>query len=141
MVGLSGGGWTTTLYSAIDPRIDISFPVAGSLPFYLRSRDLMKSGTLGDFEQRVPGLYERANYLELYLMGSYGENRSQLQVLNEYDACCFSGTGYTSYENILKERLHKLGKGKYGVFLDSTHRLHQISPKAIEVILEYLKNN
>jgi dienelactone hydrolase len=33
MVGLSGGGWTTTVAAAIDPRIDLSIPVAGSLPF------------------------------------------------------------------------------------------------------------
>ena len=141
MAGLSGGGWTTTLYSAIDPRIDISFPVAGSLPVYLRSQDLLKSGTLGDFEQRVPGLYDRANYLELYIMGAYGKGRSHLQILNQFDACCFSGTGFRSYEPLLKQRLQELGEGKYGVFLDSTHRLHHISPRAVEVILEYLRNN
>src|SRR6185312_13818026 len=36
MIGLSGGGWTTTLYAAVDPRIMRSFPVAGSIPLYLR---------------------------------------------------------------------------------------------------------
>jgi hypothetical protein len=139
MAGLSGGGWTTTLYAAIDPRIQNSFPVAGSLPVYLRSQDLMKSGTLGDFEQRVPGLYQRANYLELYLMGSFGANRSQLQILNEFDACCFGGRGFNSYESILKDRLRLLGEGRYGVYLDSSHRLHQVSPEAMNVILDYLE--
>ena len=32
MAGLSGGGWTTTMMAAIDPRIGLSFPVAGSMP-------------------------------------------------------------------------------------------------------------
>jgi hypothetical protein len=32
MGGLSGGGWTTTVAAAIDPRIGLSFPVAGSVP-------------------------------------------------------------------------------------------------------------
>eukprot|EP01052_Picozoa_sp_SAG31_P045594 SAG31_NODE_8387_length_1461_cov_1.298091_2_plen_383_part_00 len=32
MVGLSGGGWTTTISSAIDPRITLSMPIAGSMP-------------------------------------------------------------------------------------------------------------
>jgi len=42
MIGLSGGGWTTVVYSAIDERISDSFSVAGSIPFYLRvdSRDM-----------------------------------------------------------------------------------------------------
>jgi hypothetical protein len=32
MMGLSGGGWTTTLAAALDPRIDLSIPIAGSIP-------------------------------------------------------------------------------------------------------------
>ena len=34
--GLSGGGWTTTVVSALDPRVELSFPVAGSLPCAMR---------------------------------------------------------------------------------------------------------
>ncbi len=37
MVGISGGwgvGWTTTLAAAIDYRIESSFPIAGSYPFF-----------------------------------------------------------------------------------------------------------
>src|ERR1043166_2114637 len=37
MTGLSGGGWTTTLYAAIDPTIRGSSPVAGTFPLYLRT--------------------------------------------------------------------------------------------------------
>ena len=36
MIGLSVGGWTMTLYAALDPRVRLSFPVAGTLPDYLR---------------------------------------------------------------------------------------------------------
>jgi hypothetical protein len=32
MVGLSGGGWTTTLSSALITDIDLSIPIAGSVP-------------------------------------------------------------------------------------------------------------
>ena len=64
MVGLSGGGWTTTLVAALDPRIARSYPVAGTLPLYFAS--------LRDYEQTHPGLYAIANYLELYVLGSYG---------------------------------------------------------------------
>ncbi len=32
MLGLSGGGWTTTLAAAVDARIALSMPVAGSVP-------------------------------------------------------------------------------------------------------------
>jgi hypothetical protein len=139
MVGISGGGWTTTLYAAIDPRIVSSFPTAGSLPNYLRSRDISHSGTIGDYEQQVPDLYRIANYLELYIMGAAGDGRRQLQILNEFDACCFGGTGYKTYEDIVKRIVQNLGSGSFDIFLDSTHRLHHISPQALDVIFEDLK--
>ena len=90
MVGLSGGGWTTTLYAALDPRIARSYPVAGTLPLYLESG--------GDYEQTHPGLYALANYPELYVLGTYEGERRQIQVLNRYDPCCFGGTEYVLYE-------------------------------------------
>ena len=43
-------------------------------------------------------LYEPANYMELYVLGTYGHPRRQIQVLNRYDACCFGGTEYVLYE-------------------------------------------
>src|SRR5437763_4421549 len=57
MVGLSGGGWTTTVYAAIDPTIRCSFPVAGTIPLYLRS-----GGSVGDREQFEPSFYGMAGY-------------------------------------------------------------------------------
>src|SRR4051794_4575344 len=64
MVGLSGGGWATTLAAALDPRISRSFPVAGSLPLELRTPE-----ERGDWEQAVPELYAIASYLDLYVLG------------------------------------------------------------------------
>jgi hypothetical protein len=138
MVGLSGGGWTTTLYAAIDPRIAVSYPVAGTLPHYLRARDFGGSGSMGDYEQRAPEIYRTANYLELYIMASFGKGRHQLQILNEFDACCFRGTGYTTYLDSVQERLGQLGSGHFDVFLDSSHRLHQVSPLALQTIFNDL---
>jgi len=84
MVGFSGGGWTTTVYSAIDTRIKVSVSVAGSLPLYLRS------GSIGDAEQTIAPFYSIAGYPELYILGSYGVGRRQVQILNRNDWCCFS---------------------------------------------------
>ena len=100
MIGLSGGGWTTTLYSAIDPRVRLSFPVAGTLPDYLR---VGRPGDKGDWEQSYPELYKIANYLDLYVLGSSGRGRAQRQVLNKYDSCCFWGVGYRTYERHVSE--------------------------------------
>ena len=138
MTGISGGGWTTTLCAAIDPRIERSYPVAGSHPNYLRVTKVNGKNSIGDYEQYAPELYRVANYLELYILGSYGQNRGQLQILNEFDTCCFFGTGYTTYEDIVKKRVKNLGKGSYDVFLDSSHQEHKISDQALQVIFKDL---
>lgn len=85
MVGFSGGGWTTTVYSALDTRIKKSISVAGSLPLYLRS-----GPSIGDLEQTTPEFYSVAGYPDLYVMGSDGPGRRQIQILNRQDWCCFS---------------------------------------------------
>lgn len=112
MTGLSGGGWTTTVYAALDPRITTSFPVAGSLPLWMRnpspevpagygrtgivatrawdpSPDVASCGEFGDRENSLPSFYQIAGYPDLYVLGAYGQGRRQVQILNRNDACCF----------------------------------------------------
>jgi len=134
MTGVSGGGWTTTIYSAIDPRISRGYPVAGSTPIYLR----VGYEGLGDAEQVEPEFYNIANYEELYVMGSHGPNRLQLQVLNLYDACCFSGTRFTNWVAKVRLKTEELGAGSYDFFSDTTHQSHKTSPAALAVILDSL---
>ena len=137
MIGLSGGGWTTTLYAAIDPRISKSYPVAGTLPIYLRS---LNPNDFGDYEQMMPELYRIANYLELYILGSYGKGRKQFQILNKYDNCCFAGDGYKTYEEEIRKLLFRVKKGEFAVYLDDSHKEHKISEKALQVIISDLGN-
>lgn len=137
IVGFSSGGWVATLVAAIDPRISKSFPVAASYPIFLRSdspRDY------GDFEQTCPELYRIANYLELYIMGSYGKGRKQVQIINKYDPCCFAGIKYRTYESIVSEVVNRLGEGKFGVILDDTHREHKISVYSLKKILQEIES-
>jgi hypothetical protein len=136
MVGISGGGWTATLVAAVDTRIGYSFPVAGSYPIYLRSHS---QRDWGDYEQTVPELYKKVNYLELYVLGSHGENRKQIQIINQFDACCFAGVKWQTYKDVVKERVHQLGSGKYDLFMDSSHTKHLISDIAMSRILDELE--
>ncbi|MFH1282169.1 MAG: hypothetical protein ABII27_00715 [bacterium] len=136
MIGISGGGWTTTLYSAIDPRITNSYPVAGSCPIYLRSQ---APNDWGDYEQTIPELYKIANYLELYILGSLGGGRKQLQILNRYDKH-FGGLKCKTYEEQVKSAVKDLGDGEFDLYLDESHTGHKISKHALEVISENLGN-
>ena len=134
MTGVSGGGWTTTLCAAVDPRIIHSYPVAGTLPVYLSSEV-----EIGDYEEALPDFYRIANYPELYILSSYGEGRHQVQILNYSDSCCFGGVGYLTYEPVVIQALAALGPGSFEVYLDTTHHDHAISETARLVI--YGKDN
>ena len=134
IIGLSGGGWTAVVYSAIDDRISDSISVASSIPFYLRviERDI------GDYEQTNIDLYKITNYLELYVLSAYGDDgRKHIQIFNKNDPCCYSGDGYESYEFFIKDRLLQLGKGDFQIFMDDTHIEHKIS----DTVLEYIAKN
>ena len=132
MIGLSGGGWTTVVYSAIDERISDSFSVAGSMPFYLRVDDR----DMGDYEQRNIELYQNVNYLELYVLSAYGDGRKHVQIFNKNDPCCYSGSGYEIYELIIKDKMLQLGKGNFQILVDDTHDEHKISDYILKLIHE-----
>jgi Bacterial Ig-like domain (group 3) len=148
MFGLSGGGWTTHMLAAVDPRIRFSFPVAGSYPLYVRNFD---PSSVGDLEQYRSGLYREtdtdgdgvldfaagvASWLEIYALGAYGPGRRQTQILNLYDACCFGGHYFTTYADFVSNRVVNLGQGAWNLYSDTSHgREHKISPAAWELVI------
>ena len=134
MIGLSGGGWTTVVYSAIDERISDSFSVGGSIPFYLR----VDSRDMGDYEQTNIELYKNVNYLELYVLGAYGDGRQHIQIFNKNDPCCFSGNGYETYEFVIKDKISQLGKGTFQILIDDTHNGHKISDHTLKLVYEMI---
>ena len=149
MAGLSGGGWTTTIYAAIDPSIRCSFPVAGSIPLYLRA-----AGSVGDREQFEPSFYSLAGYPDLYVLGAHGRGRKQVQILVRRDDCCFGqaqhdeqATGLTyaeslrDYEGRVRAALDGIGRGSFRLEIDEIAPSHMISHHAIEdVILPELRS-
>ena len=136
MMGISGGGWTTVLFSAIDDRISQSYSVAGSYPIFMRS----DSKNIGDYEQIIPELYAIANYLELYILNSYGDNRIHVQISNNNDPCCFSGNISGIYDNKINEKLIALKSGNFSLYIDDSHNKHKISEYSRSLILQHLNN-
>jgi hypothetical protein len=151
MIGLSGGGWTTHLAAAVDVRIDTSIPVAGSLPLYARP---FSPGSEGDMEQYYAALYREedsdgdglldkatgeCSWLEIYALEALSPRkdrpRHSTQVLNLHDSCCFGGTVYKSYASQLEKCVDAIGTGTWEIVSDASHKVHAISPFAIERVL------
>lgn len=146
MVGLSGGGWTTTIYAAIDARIKTSVPVAGTEPFEFWNNHPDAA------EQTTAALYNVAAYRDLYTLGAAGAGRRQIQILNRRDDCCFfpgwQGFSASSWEPTLRttesavqSALVNMGDpGVYRLEIDEAAVQHQISRNALgNVILSELE--
>lgn len=163
MVGLSGGGWTTTILPALDTRIKISIPVAGSWPGIIFAGSLACSDSIcGDgcfaincAEQNWSNFFTVAGYVDLYTMASYGPNRRQFQILNYSDDCCFGnsffvgsgaatlyGVDYPTYVRnymVAAKQLERVVMPmNYDGMIDYTADQHQISTNAQQVILSIL---
>lgn len=127
MFGLSGGGWTTDLYAAIDDRVDLSYSLAGSLPNYMRP---WVSGSLGDWEQHEIGLLEY-DYLDLYILGAAGAGRHKANLYIVNDSCCFGGYNANHFEPTVSAAVSTIGIGEYSVGFDTTVSTHTVSTWAI----------
>ena len=134
MIGISGGGWTTTVYPAIDTRISESFSVAGSLPLSLRNT----IEDVGDYEQYHPKFYSIANYLDLYAMSSSGLGREHVQIFNKYDPCCFAGKNLSLYYDSILDSVIQFDSGNFEIIIDDSHKEHKISDQMSELIIEKL---
>jgi len=137
MVGLSGGGLIATIYPALDERISESYSVAGSHPIYLEATETRP----GHYEYLNMNFYRIANYLELYVLSSYGDERKFVQIFNEFDLCCYEGTWFKTYEDDVTKTVSNLSKGEFKIYLDSTHKEHKISENALNIISKSIENS
>ncbi len=133
MAGLSGGGWTTTVYAALDDRIGLSMAVAGSLPMAFRSVD---PRNWGDWEQHEPGLMSIADYSDLYLLGSAADREAYL-VFNEFDRCCFGGSGISILRAPLRKAAANLN-GTTDLFINSEKQGHILPETARDFFISRL---
>ena len=113
MVGLSGGGWTTTVASALDNRIKKGFSIAGDVP-----KDVAPHIAGDCYEQLNPPYDYRALYRKA------GERLTHIYIYNE-PSSRFSGI-----------------KGNIGYHYvnDNTTKLHTISDWTVEYILNTLEH-
>jgi energy-coupling factor transporter transmembrane protein EcfT len=133
MMGLSGGGWTTTVYAAMDTRIYSSYPVAGTMPLYLLSVYPNQAASLG-FEY-IHRAFIDVGYLKLYVLGAAGKNRYQRQIFNQFDNCCLKGVAAYSYAPYVSKGVAKLGVGgNYKLAILPGNR-HAITDAALAVIM------
>jgi hypothetical protein len=78
----------------------------------------------------------RASYLDLYILGSYGAGRKQIQVNNQYDNGCLYGVSHTTWVSNVKKSLATTGPGGYDFLLDPVPHSHEISENTVERVID-----
>jgi hypothetical protein len=130
MVGLSGGGWVTSVIPALTSKLDFAVSVAGSDP---------SESLAYDFEQSHPVLAD-VGYKEIYRMGV--ENGVNFyHVYNAGDPCCFDASSKDL--NLLETEVSALispsARGTYQIFVDSSEGGHEIRQETLALIFELIE--
>jgi len=133
MTGISGGGWTTDMTAALDPRIRRSAPVFGSLPLALRP-----PGDAGDWEQ----LPERQwwdvltprDYEVAYALGCVEPGRARMQVLGVEDPV-FQIASIAAEVAAYVARIAARVGGSCSVVTDTTTDEHACSDETIAAVV------
>ena len=81
----------------------------------------------------------------LYLLGSVGKGRKQVQILNRRDDCCFGaaqhkGADYEPAMRAYEKRVQQAvgAAGSFRLVIDDDAPKHMISPQAVETMLKEL---
>lgn len=127
-IGLSGGGWTTTVHAALEPRITSAYAIAGSVP----SEDRLFYD-LGDWEQRALPL----DYLDLYALSVTEAGRRSWLSYHAEDSCCFRENEVLPWASALARRLATF-PGKFSIKMEMAQTVHDISPSERAAILSEL---
>jgi hypothetical protein len=130
MVGLSGGGWATSVIPALTTELDFAVSVAGSDP---------SESLAYDFEQSHPVLAD-VGYRDIYRMGV--ENGVNFfHVYNSGDPCCFDANDkdLSLLEREVDALISPSAPGSYEIFVDPSEGGHEIRRDSLVLILELIE--
>lgn len=147
MSGLSGGGWTTVFVSALDTRIEKSFPIRGYKP---RIYKCYSTPALSDFEQggsngtttgsgqAIYDFFTTYTYESLIALGTTG-GRRVYTVTHTDDTALLGGNSFNTWSSTMQTLAVTLS-GTYGLFLNSAgaEANHQIWQSEMNAILAQL---
>ncbi|MGE5475433.1 MAG: hypothetical protein ACM3Q1_02160 [Bacteroidales bacterium] len=131
--GFSGGGWAVQIFAALEPRVQVTYSVAGSSPTGVHAA----KPEWGSPEQRAGLFYEIANYSELYVMAADRAGRRHVQFFNDTDPCCFAGRSWMAWNAPVGDRIRQLGGGfRIFSYQNSEHTLSK--PVALTIVDDFL---
>jgi pimeloyl-ACP methyl ester carboxylesterase len=133
MLGFSAGAWLTVVASAMDERIQYSYPIAGFMPRFLREDRWHEDPP----NQNYKPYMAMGSILDQFIAGADMPGRRQVQFFNQYDRCCYRNRRALLYRDAVANTSSLLG-GSFDVRIDAKHPRHKISTWALEEIIKDL---
>jgi|GEM_PF-2504340 len=134
LMGRSGGGFTSYVYSALDPRITATVSVAGGRPMSQRLDSPFGAAEIGDLEQSAPEVFSGIRHEDLMIAGG---TRGALMMFNTFDTCCFRvsiGDPFLSYLEAGGARTGRVVRG----FADPVNPTHGLGPAGFAELNRFL---
>lgn len=132
VIGFSAGAVMAVMAGAIDLRIKNVIPVAGVFPDYLRTQPQEVPVGVAAYSK----LRDEFSYLDLFVLGSTGPDREQMQIFNRFDRCCYMNSKGMLYKDAVSKTVEGIGEGgHFDVFIDESHADHKVSDVAVAEIL------
>lgn len=134
MAGRSGGGWTTYVTAALDPRVDVACAFSAGSPQSQRLADRMEAWELGDYEQFVPYLYDVVGHENLI---AHAGRLAGFVSYSPQDWCCYRLGPDDPFFDWLATASEATGR-PIGVSVDPDHTGHGPSARQLAALEAFL---
>jgi len=132
LVGSFDGSWEATVYPALDSRIKTSHVIYPPLPLFIATTS--DSTSLRNYEYFHPQLTKIVNYLELYVMASYGKGRKHVQLIDTSNPHRYNEEGYKAYADEVSDRVETFGEGSFETLIFDSSKQKEASIATLEQI-------
>lgn len=135
-IGLSGGGWTSLMYGALDPRVDVVVSMAGATPQSQRLSASSGPYEVGDYEQFAPQVLQVLDYDDIMIAAG---SKGALYGYNQHDPCCFAVGENDPFVQHLRNSGDIVRK-PIEVFIDKENTTHSMSNAFLDELVRFVND-
>lgn len=135
MLGRSGGGWMSMLYSAMDTRVAVAANISGGAPLsiYLDSSVFRPLGS--HYENETATLYDQVSSTDFLLTAG---TKGNFHFFSTHDPCCYRFSASHPWIRVLQSLKSRREK-KYRVFVDDRNDIHGLSTLGMATLGKFLE--
>lgn len=136
MLGRSGGGFTTMLYSAMDPRVTVAANISGGAPHSVFLDPTVFKPLGAHYENDTSTLYDQVSMTDFLLTAG---TKGNFHFFSTHDPCCYTFSPKHPWIQFLNS-LQSQGDKKYRVFVDERSTIHGLGTSGLAALGRFLQD-